>query len=69
MVRYEKIKKKHINSFMKFIDSIKSEFVELRNLRTNNPLEEYLVSNNLRMILALEGSKVIGYLAYVRNAH
>jgi len=63
-MKYIYIKKEYIDSLKKLLKDLGPEFVSLRKSRKNNPIEKYFTDTTLRLIVAIDGSKVVGYKAY-----
>ena len=66
-MKYEYIKREHIDSLNTLLKDLGPEFVSLRNPRKNNSIEKYFTNPNLKMILAIDSSKVVGYESYIIN--
>lgn len=63
-MKYTYIKKEYTNSLNKLSKDLESEFVPQRKHKKNNPVEKYFTTPNLYMLLAIDGSKVVGYRVY-----
>ena len=64
---YAHLKKRDLEKIKIFLESLKDDFLQARKIRKRNPLEKYIANHNLRMIIAKDKGKIIGYVSYEFN--
>ncbi len=63
-MKFVNINSKNIPLLKKRVKAIEKDFVPFRKKRKNNPLEDYLVKDNLHMILVSDKNNFIAYISY-----